>query len=290
MNQPVNFLIGFSQASIAHLLVNRLNRSGIEAFYSFTQEYNHTVCLKYAEDRGRAELEVKAFLDSPDFSKEQELAWKAEKTVSSSSRIDVNHMLQRIKQAPVASVILLVCWTVFIFSSLGSGQLIFNVLHINDLASLSQSHQWWRLVTPAFFHFDILHILFNAMWWWVLGEKIELRLGHFSLLLLAFICALISNLGQLWMVGPNFGGLSGVVYGLVGFVGYLTYFRPHWQVTIDKPLLGFFIFWLVLGFTELLPINIANTAHLVGLISGIGCGFILCLFPSNSKINPDKDT
>ena len=37
---------------------------------------------------------------------------------------------------------------------------------------------------------------------------------------------------------------------------------------ISKPIIGFLLFWLVLGYVDVLPVNMANTAHLLGLVSG----------------------
>jgi len=82
------------------------------------------------------------------------------------------------------------------------------------------------------------------------------------------VSAIASNLAQFLVSGPNFGGLSGVVYALVGFVWWSGYLAPEKGLTLSKPIIGFLLFWLLLGFVDLLPVNVANTAHLVGLISG----------------------
>jgi GlpG protein len=70
------------------------------------------------------------------------------------------------------------------------------------------------------------------------------------------------------VTGANFGGLSGVVYALVGFVWWFGYLAPEQGLSLAKPIVAFLLFWLVLGFVDLLPVNLANTAHLLGLISG----------------------
>jgi GlpG protein len=88
---------------------------------------------------------------------------------------------------------------------------------------------------------------------------------------------LASNVGQFLVDGPYFGGLSGVVYGLVGYVWWLGWLMPEKGLTLSKSIIGFMLFWLLLGYTTILPFNIANTAHLLGLISGCCLAYIKVL-------------
>ena len=98
--------------------------------------------------------------------------------------------------------------------------------------------------------------------------SIEKELGKGTLINLFLVSAIFSNLGQFFVSGANFGGLSGVVYALVGFVWWYGYLAPEKGLSLSKPIIGFLLFWLVLGFLDILPVNVANTAHLLGLISG----------------------
>ncbi len=68
--------------------------------------------------------------------------------------------------------------------------------------------------------------------------------------------------------GPNFGGLSGVVYGLFGYVWWLGWLKPEKGLGISNALVGFLLVWLMLGYLDVLPVNMANTAHLLGLLTG----------------------
>ncbi len=67
-------------------------------------------------------------------------------------------------------------------------------------------------------HFSLMHILFNLLWWWYLGGAVEKRIGSGKLVVITVISALLSGFVQHQFSGPWFGGLSGVVYALMGYV------------------------------------------------------------------------
>jgi len=136
-----------------------------------------------------------------------------------------------------------------------------------------QEWQLWRWISHALLHFSIVHIAFNLLWWWQLGGDIEQRLGSGKLIQLFFVSAALSGAGQYWMEGANFGGLSGVVYALVGYLFILGYKAPHLGLSIPRPIVGFMLVWLVLGFVQPF-MAIANSAHLVGLVSGVLLGLV----------------
>jgi GlpG protein len=169
----------------------------------------------------------------------------------------------------VTLTVFALCWLVFIASLLGFARPTFELLHFYPKLTIEAFFDSpLRLLGPALFHFSWLHIVFNTMWWWQLGGSVERTLGKGALINLFLITALVSNLGQFMVSGPNFGGLSGVVYGLVGYVWWYGWLAPEKGLMISKPIIGFLLFWLLLGYVDVLPVNMANTAHLLGLVSG----------------------
>ncbi len=134
--------------------------------------------------------------------------------------------------------------------------------------------QLWRLITPAFLHFGFFHFLFNSLWLWDLGRRLELGLSrrHYILFLLATAAA--ANIVQyLWGGAALFGGMSGVVYALVGFIWMRQQFNPHPLFAVPKAIIGFMLFWLVLCMTGLVDYfiagSVANAAHVGGLVAGM---------------------
>jgi len=126
----------------------------------------------------------------------------------------------------------------------------------------------WRLLTPAFLHFTVMHIVFNMLWLWDLGRKIEQALGSWMLLLFFVVAASTSNLAQFVASGPFFGGMSGVVYGLLGFVWMQSRYNPFFLYYLEKWIVWMMLIWYMVCLTGLVG-NIANTAHTVGLVVGV---------------------
>ena len=146
------------------------------------------------------------------------------------------------------------------------------------------SQEWWRLITPTFLHFSLTHLIFNCLWIYVLGSKIEIIDGRGVFLSLFLISGLSSNLGQYFITGDYlFGGLSGAVYGLLGYCFLLDLDNRGQRYDLPNALYLFMFFWLLIGFTGILGVfgfgNIANIAHLVGLI----CGFMTALIANFLK-------
>lgn len=133
--------------------------------------------------------------------------------------------------------------------------------------------QVWRLFTPMFLHFGILHLLFNMLWLRDLGSMIEARKGSWMLLLLVLVLAATSNVAQYVHKGPDFGGMSGVVYGLLGYIWMQERFNPASGLSLQPQTVTMMIIWFFVCLTGMAG-PIANTVHAVGFGVGIGWGFL----------------
>jgi GlpG protein len=136
--------------------------------------------------------------------------------------------------------------------------------------------QLWRLITPIFIHFSVLHILFNMLWLRDLGSMIEGRQSTWQLAILVLAIAVCSNLGQFWFAGPVFGGMSGVVYGLLGYIWMRGKFDPASGLFVHPSTVAMMIIWFFACFTPIMP-HVANAAHAVGLVMGIAWGYLSSL-------------
>ncbi|WP_299467608.1 rhomboid family intramembrane serine protease [uncultured Gimesia sp.] len=136
----------------------------------------------------------------------------------------------------------------------------------------------WRLVTPIFIHFSIFHILFNCMMAYQLGGAIEMNRGSMRLALLVLVTAIPSNLAQFYwggpgfsMGGPGFGGLSGVVYGMFGYMWMKSLYDPQAGFYVPPNMVFILIGWFFLCMTGMVG-PIANLAHGFGLGTGMALG------------------
>jgi GlpG protein len=150
--------------------------------------------------------------------------------------------------------------------------------------------QYWRLITPAFLHFGWLHIVFNCLWLWDLGRRVEQVMGHLNMFMLFLVIAVVSNASQFEFGGGGlFGGMSGVVYGLLGFSWIAPQLQPAWPIQPPKAIMIFMVGWLVVcmsGMVEVLGFGaIANAAHLGGLLCGAVVGAVFAGF---SRLDSDK--
>ncbi len=93
------------------------------------------------------------------------------------------------------------------------------------------------------------------------------------LLALVLGIAATSNIGQYLVSGPTFGGMSGVVFGLLGYIWMQGKFDPASGLELHPQTVMLMIGWFFLGLTGMIG-NIANTAHGVGAVVGIAWGFL----------------
>ena len=151
-----------------------------------------------------------------------------------------------------------------------------------DIWASIRKGEVWRLITPIFIHYGIMHIVLNTIWLYSFGAAVEDRRGSLFMVLLVVALAVLSNVGQAIETSlrdaiPLFGGMSGVGYGLFGYVAIKGKFDSRERYMISPGTSFMALMWLGLcilrdipPFTALLQEAIppiANTAH-VGWVGG----------------------
>jgi GlpG protein len=136
-----------------------------------------------------------------------------------------------------------------------------------------RSGEWWRWVTPIFVHMGVVHLLFNLLWLKDLGSLVEQRIGAGRFLVLILLLAVLPNLAEFLSSGPRFGGMSGVVYGLFGFVWIRGKLDPASGFFLDPTTSAIVMAWFFLCWFGVIP-NVANIVHSVGLGLGMLAGWV----------------
>lgn len=149
--------------------------------------------------------------------------------------------------------------------------------------------EYWRLLTPMFIHFSLLHIVFNLLWFWEMGRRIESTLGGAELMFVILASSLCANVMQYVLTGPSlFGGMSGVVFGMLGFTLVWSRILPSRNIALPDGVYIFMFVFLALGFAgiiDLLPFgNMANGAHLGGLLAGLALGAAFALLEKGRSV------
>lgn len=151
--------------------------------------------------------------------------------------------------------------------------------HGSELVFSAINGQYWRFLTPIFLHFNLLHIVFNMLWLWELGRRIELAQGSWRLLIIVLIMGIGSNVAQaMFASAAIFGGMSGVDYGLLAYCWLWGWRRPDSILHVPTPVLIAMVVLMLLsmtGFTVLMGAGaVANAAHIGGLLMGFVVGAI----------------
>lgn len=199
--------------------------------------------------------------------------------------------LARLRSLPITVLVLAATFAVALASWFGDNLQLVSWLTFTDfriegdyahflpLADSLAAGQWWRLVSPMLVHFGLLHLAMNSLWFWELGRRIEWRQGSPMLLALTLLFSLVSNFAQYLFGGPAiFGGLSGVLYGLLGHCWLFQRLAPNPWYRLPPGVIGLMLVWLLVCLSGVIGAlglgQIANAAHVGGLLSGCVTGVL----------------
>jgi GlpG protein len=227
------------------------------------QTINGPACL-YCDESclEQATQLLSEFIKAPEHSRYQAAAWQRSRPLKQNVQYHFSLPWQKVFSSPITALILGLCLLVYIWQLL-------DFRGATTSLQLTEPAQLWRWITPALLHFSVTHLVFNLLWWLLLGAALERQFGSIRLLNFTLVTAVISNAAQFFLVGTNFGGLSGVVYALFGFCWLSQKRYPRPRPLISDGLAIFMVAWLLLGFADVLWVSMANWAHLAGLLAGL---------------------
>ena len=189
--------------------------------------------------------------------------------------------------APVTAMLSVLCILVALVTRLGRSLdqvdfLFYPSLPADGLFSLLGAIDgpvlFLQTLAPALLHFGELHIIFNLLWLWYFGRQLEAAQSEWLFLAVIIATAFVGNTAQYLFTGmSNFGGMSGVVYGLVGYAWIIHNFVPGQRMMLNNSMFVVFVVALVL--MEILASSwIASAAHAGGLLSGLILGILVALY------------
>lgn len=199
----------------------------------------------------------------------------------------LNSAFREAWRCPVTVLLMLVCVVVAAYSRLDMqvGRvdfLFYPILETGSLAALlgdiGNPGMLLRTFTPMFLHFGELHLVFNMLWLWYFGRQLEPRGARWLFPTVILLTSFTANTAQYLLGGSNnFGGMSGVVYGLLGYAWILQKMLPGQRPMLSDQMFLFFVIMLVA--MELLASSwIATAAHLGGLLSGLFLGIVVAAY------------
>lgn len=184
----------------------------------------------------------------------------------------VEHMSVFEKKLPIITYsIIAICVIVFICMSIFGNGSYDEITLINfgaNLDILVKNGQIYRLITCAFIHIGVFHLLFNMYALYVIGPQVESFFGKAKFSFIYVISAISSSLLSL-AFNHNIicAGASGAIFGLLGSILYFGYhYRIYLGNVIKSQIVPIIVLNLLLGF---MSSGIDNFGHIGGLIGGV---------------------
>ena len=276
----MKLLVSLNNIRAALAFSDYLNANGIPNQLKQSSGEAHIYIVNDA-DEVPARDEARRFEENPTDPRYLEASWQQERSDNITESVDgyyqkknsgLKHFLAR--SGVFTKCISAICLVIFVLSSLGRDIDVLEYFFFFKNTDAMQGKEIWRWISPVLIHLGFVHIAFNLLWWWDLGGIIERFQSTRRLILLFFILGVVSNTSQFLVSGNQFGGMSGIVYGVLGYLWFYGRMRPDSPLQINPAIVAMMLIWLVLCFTGLLG-PIANAAHLSGLLCGSFLAIVL---------------
>lgn len=258
-----------SNPRMAQAFIDYLFSKNIDCRLKQIQEQDYQLWLVTANQQQLAQDEFAQFIANPNDPKYLAASWQSPNPqirIAGNANANLTVLIDFISHSGPVTLITFGGALVIYITYLMGLPTLYQLFSFFPSLELTNIGEFWRLFTPALLHFSTLHVVFNLLMWWYLGGLIENRLSSRKLLIILILASSLPNILQYYLTGPSFGGLSGVVYALVG---YFWWRDPKIGLHLPPAYIGFMLVWLVMGFFDVMGMNIANGAHVGGLI--IGC-------------------
>jgi len=233
------------------------------------------VDVKNFDDLNKYEEITKFFpdiLDVTDFKeKGMELFLKLTGDINKKNEKDSNvaNDIFKMKKPYVTLSIIIINFIVFLLMYLlGNGST--NVVTLVNFGALYKplvlDGEVFRLLSTAFLHIGVLHLLVNNYSLYVIGSQLESFLGKSRFFLVYFFSAVCGSLMSIVFTSSVSAGASGAIFGLLGSMLYFGYnYRVYLGNVLKSQIIPLLMLNLFIGFSVS---GIDNAAHIGGLFGG----------------------
>ncbi|MBR1416640.1 MAG: rhomboid family intramembrane serine protease [Bacilli bacterium] len=166
------------------------------------------------------------------------------------------------KKIIVTKILIALCVLVFLLTTYNQ-----NLVYMlaNNL-EMVKAGEFYRIITSAFVHAGLLHLLVNMYSLYIIGTQVETFLGKRKFIFIYLTSAIVGNLMSLVFNTGFSVGASGAIFGLMGSLLYFGYhYRLYLSTVIKSQIIPIILVNLIIGFTL---DGIDNFAHIGGLIGG----------------------
>lgn len=150
---------------------------------------------------------------------------------------------------------------------------------------LVQEGEWWRMISCAFLHAGVLHLILNLGVLLLTGIFIEFNMSNLSLAITYLLSILGGSAASLWWNDTTVAvGASGAIFGILGCILVLA-LRNRFEGIERANLVRMVMIYIGINLVFGLSGGIDNAAHIGGLLTGGFCGFFVSFFKSPHKTN-----
>lgn len=186
------------------------------------------------------------------------------------------------KKPIVTYILIIINVLVFIYMYIFTDPNVFATMFANHRYYVRQG-EIYRLVTSAFLHGSLLHLLFNCYALYIIGSQVESFFGKTKYIIIYFGSAIMGSLLSICATNNFSLGASGAIFGLLGAILYFGYhYRIYLGNVIKSQIIPVIVLNLALGFAVS---GIDNAAHIGGLIGGILMSMICGIKYNKNKRN-----
>ena len=174
------------------------------------------------------------------------------------------------------------CLIMYLVLSLFGGPNGLSLLMLGaNYGKLIKSGQVWRLITYAFLHGGVAHLLCNMYSLSIIGAETESRFGKIRFLGIYLLSAIGGGLLSAVLGDYVSVGASGAIFGLLGAMVYFgSRFRIYFRQSINSKFMPVILLNLFIGFV--IP-GIDNYCHIGGLITGYLAAMTVGIPEDNKK-------